>query len=79
MEAAAAPASLDADPVLGPTQPVAAPPVASSPSTNTVSVRPLAAVGASVERRAEADSGLTGHGGDPFGPEHRRELAKHAW
>ena len=38
------PASLDADPVLGPTQPVAAPPVASSPSTITVSLRAAAAV-----------------------------------
>ena len=28
---------------------------------------------------AETDSGLVGHGGDPFGREHRRELAKHAW
>ena len=27
----------------------------------------------------EADSGPVGHGGDPFGPEHHRELAKHAW
>ena len=27
----------------------------------------------------EADSGLLGQVGDPFGPEHRRELAKHAW
>ena len=28
---------------------------------------------------AEAGFGLTGHGGDPFWPEHRRELAKHTW
>jgi hypothetical protein len=28
---------------------------------------------------AEVDSGLTGHGGDPFGRQHRRKLAKQAW
>ena len=28
---------------------------------------------------AEANSGLTGNRGDPFGPQYRRELAKHAW
>jgi hypothetical protein len=27
----------------------------------------------------EADSGLVGHGGDPLGPQHRRELTQHAW
>jgi hypothetical protein len=27
---------------------------------------------------AEADSSLVGHGGDPLGPQHRRELAEHA-
>jgi hypothetical protein len=27
----------------------------------------------------EADPGLVGQVGDPLGPEHRRELAKHAW
>jgi hypothetical protein len=27
----------------------------------------------------EADPGLGGQGGDPFGPQHRREGAKHAW
>jgi hypothetical protein len=28
---------------------------------------------------AKADSSLVGHGGDPFGPQHPREGAKHAW
>jgi len=28
---------------------------------------------------AEADPGLVGQDGNPLGPEHRRELAKHAW
>src|SRR5918994_2726756 len=28
---------------------------------------------------AEADPGLIGQGRDPLGPQHRRELAKHAW
>jgi hypothetical protein len=27
----------------------------------------------------EADPGLIGQVGDPLGPQHRRELAKHAW
>src|SRR4029453_17804246 len=27
---------------------------------------------------AEADSSLVGHGGDPLGPQHRRELAEYA-
>jgi putative transposase len=27
----------------------------------------------------EADPGLVGQGGDPLGPQHRRELAQHAW
>jgi hypothetical protein len=28
---------------------------------------------------AKVDSGLVVQGGDPLGPEHRRELAKQAW
>ena len=27
----------------------------------------------------EADPGLVGQGGDPFGPQHPREDAKHVW
>jgi hypothetical protein len=27
----------------------------------------------------EADPGLVGQDGDPLGPQHRRELAEHAW
>jgi hypothetical protein len=29
--------------------------------------------------RVEADPGLVGQGGDPPGPQHRREGAQHAW